>query len=186
MKYNRVPLALEIVSVGLSLIGVVLAVLGTVYPNAYPWITFKKGFVVQLYGQNPWRYIFFEISPFLITYQFQGELVVHEEWFYKGDATLVGLFCVTAAVLSLILNIKKMRRETLLGGLMVMFSILAFGTCLPGMYPYIQWGIGVRIILYSSLLIFTSALLGYISDAKKDKKVLYDNLKKQWETNQIK
>lgn len=147
----------------IGIIGVCLTLVGTIFQSLFPWITFKKGLVFPLPTPKPWRWVYYQISPFIIRYQLEGD-IVQEQWFYKMDTTLIGAICIIGAIIGLIGVFTNIRKINLAGGIMIMFALIGFGTCLPGLYPYIAWESGAKLTFFGSIMLISSAVIGYLKD----------------------
>lgn len=170
---------LVLAAVGFALVGIALVSVGVLFQQAYPWITFKKGVVLLPPNPKPWRFIFYEVSPFLLQYQFDEE-EIHVEWFYKTDALMVGMMCAIGVITSIIGVLVSRWKLLLLGGSLSMFTLIAFGTCLPGLYPYISWSIGAQYTFYGSILILVASAVSYHRHGKKYDKIRHIKLIESW------
>ena len=177
---KKTEIILEISSRLLGIAGAILAFIGVTFQHLFPWVTFQ----VQPFPSPPatksWQWLYYQISPFLLRYQLEGD-IPHETWFYKADATLIGVICLIGAMIGLIGVLMKKRTISFIGGIIVMSSLITFGTCLPGLYPLIAWGFGAKITFYGSFAILTSAIIGYLKDNLQKNRVLLKRLLESWQ-----
>jgi len=183
-KKVPIEILLEIFGNVLGTLGVSLAIVGLIFQYNFPWITFEKWWTVPQPAPRPWRLVYYQISPFIIRYHPEGDVSSYQ-WFYKIDATAIGVTCFVGGIIGLIGVLKKMRKTNLVGGILVMFSLIAFGTSLPGLYPSMAWGMGARFTFYGSLSIMTSALISYTKDFLQKNRLRKREIEFSWSTKQV-
>jgi hypothetical protein len=170
---------LKALSIVLGLIGITLLFTGILFQNHFPWITFRTQPYPQPPVTKPWQWVFFEISPFVYKLHVQGGVQTFQ-WYYKLDSTISGIFCLFGAVGYLISIFVKKRWISIFSSIITLFSLLVFGSTLPGYYPSTAWGSGAKLILYGSFSILTSVFLDYIAEDKKNDKKLLERLLQLW------
>ena len=147
----------------LGILGVGLALIGVAFQHLFPWFTFKKAWLLSHQGTNSWKWAYYHISPFLIRYRLEDG-IPQSLWFYRTDTTLIGVICLIGAMTGLLGVFARAQRINLVGGIIVMFSLPAFGICLPGLYPNIAWGFGAKLIFLGSIAILASTMTGYFKN----------------------
>lgn len=170
---------LKAFSIVLGLVGISLLFTGIFFQNYFPWITFR----IQPYPQppvtKPWQWVFFEISPFVYQLHVQGG-VDQIQWYYKLDSTISGIFCLSGVLVYMISMLVKKRWISIMGSIITLFSLLVFGSTLPGYYPSTAWGSGAKLIVYGSFSIIASVILGYVVEEKEKDKMLLKRLLQLW------
>ena len=169
---------LEILGIISGIFGFILILISTFFPFNFPWVTFQHSRVIYVPAPKL-QWIFYQISPLLINVHVQDE-IKHHLWFYKNSMTLIGLISFIGAITSLIGLLRKRRKITFVGLSFVNFSLIAFGTSLPGVYPYFNWGVGIKLTFYGSLLMFTSTIIFYIKENLQKNRFLYEKLLESW------
>jgi len=164
----------------LGILGVGLALVGVAFQHLFPWFTFKKAWLLPQQGTNPWKWAYYHISPFLISYRLEGG-IPQSLWFYRTDTTLIGVICLIGAMTGLLGVFARAQRISLVGGIIVMFSLPAFGTCLPGLYPNIDLGFGAKLTFFGSIAILASTLTGYFKNNLHKNRRLYKRLIESWQ-----
>jgi len=173
----------ELVIKIIGVIGFASALLSVAFQEILPWVTFQQEYLLINPATKVWEWVYFEISPFLIRYQFESG-VARIEWFYKMDSTLIGAMCLAGTAVGLIGVLKKSRIMNLIGGTLVFASLPAFGTSLPGIYPYIAWSSGAKMAIFGSIMLLASASIGYVKDHREKERLSLKNLKEAWESDQ--
>ena len=169
---------LEMLGVISGIFGFILVLISTFFPFHFPWATFQDSRVIYVPAPKL-QWGFYQISPLLISVHIQDETKYHL-WFYKNNMILIGLICFIGAIISLIGLLRKRRKINFVGVSFVIFSIIAFGTSLPGVYPYFNWGVGIKLTFYGSLLMFTSTIIFYIKENLQKNRFLYKKLLELW------
>jgi hypothetical protein len=157
---------INVVSVLTGVSGALLAFLGIVYPQLYPWVTFKTDhFLLPRYrtGEIFWEWVYYQLSPFLLKYRSETSTTV-TTWFYRTNMTVTGAICLIGIALSVASIFFKNRKTTVGGGVIIIISMILFSTSLPGVYPSFSWGLGAKFTFFGALIIVLSAVLGIMID----------------------
>ena len=179
MKDIKMISALSII---LGFVGIILMFIGIFYQNYFPWITFR----IQPYPQppvtKPWQWVFYEISPFVLKTQVQGE-IAQLRWYYKIDSTISGFFCLFGVAVYLINILKRNKWIGIISCFISLSSLLVFGSTLPGYFPSTKWGSGAMLIIYGSFCLIASEIFDYIAKDLQKERILYNKLLKLWNSN---
>lgn len=170
---------IEIFSGMLGMVGVSLTIIGIVFQYRFPWITFEDWWSVPQPAQRQWVLAYYQISPFIIRYRVEGAVFI-DLWFYKIHTTLIGLLSLIGGMIGLLGILKRSRKINFVGGMVVLFTLTAFGASLPGLYPSITWGSGAKLTFYGFIAITASALFGYIKDALYKDWLLRKKITESW------
>lgn len=130
-----------------------------------PWITFS---VADQRAGNIWE---FTMSPFTLNFNvFEISDPFHEikssgsQYFYKADATFIGITTILGILLSFIGGGLNKKRFIPLSGLITVLSIMAFWTTLPGYFSGLTVERGLYISLLGSFVIIFSTGLEHLID----------------------
>ena len=157
---------INVVSSLTGVCGALLAFLGIVYQQMYPWVTFKTDhFLFPRYrtGEKFWEWMYYQLSPFILRYRSESSTTV-TTWFYRTNMTATGAICLIGIALSVVGILFKKRKTTVGGGVIIIFSMILFATSLPGVYPSFSWGLGAKFTFYGALIILLSAVSGIMTD----------------------
>jgi hypothetical protein len=163
--------------------GLILSFIGLTFQQYFPWVKFKSDrFLLTRFreGEVFWEWIYYELSPFILHYNSEtGEIMTN--WFYRVNMTVTGVICAMGIVLSLMGIALSRKKVTLAGGLVIVFSMIAFATSLPGVYPNFNWGWGAKATFYGALLIMLSAALRTIYENGVRNEEYLSSLIKLWQ-----
>jgi hypothetical protein len=149
-----------------GIFGAIWTFIGVSFPMSFPWITFKSDhFLLPRYipGEVYWEWVYYELSPFLLKYSSETGISV-STWMYRINMVLVGLICFIGIVVSVISLMYRKPKITILGGGLIILSMIFFGISLPGVYPNFSWGLGAKYTFYGALIIIISAIANITID----------------------
>jgi len=162
IKHSKLNVVSSLTGAG----GALLAFLGIVYPQLYPWVTFRSSrFLLPRYqaGETFWEWVHYQLSPFLLRFRPETSTTV-TTWFYRTNMTVTGTICLVGIALSVVSILYKNRKTTIWGGVIIILSMILFATSLPGVYPSFSWGLGAKFTFFGALIIVLSAVSGIMID----------------------
>jgi hypothetical protein len=95
--------------------------------------------------------------------------------------TFIGILCTIGTGISLVSIFLRKRKLTILGGTLIIISMIFFSISLPGIYPKFAWGPGAKSTFIGALLILVSAFFGIYNDNIQREKEDKNQLLKTWE-----
>jgi hypothetical protein len=170
---------LNLVSKFAGILGSSLVSLSLIFQNSLPWITFKDEYFLPPDSKKVWEWVHYKLSPFLLSYRSESQGIV-TEWYYRSNMTLVGILCLFGLIIGLVGVLLGKIKTTILGGFIILFSLIVFSTSLPGVYPYFAWGMGSKLVFYGFLLIMSSSALLILAKKVREREVLLDRLEETW------
>ena len=78
--------------------------------------------------------------------------------------TAAGVICCIGTGIGVIGVVLMKRKLSIFSVGVIIFSMIFFGTSLPGVYPYFSWAEGAQNTFYGAMIILLSAFLGMSFD----------------------
>jgi len=167
----------------IGLIGVLSSFVGIAFQNIYPWITFRSDrFLLPRYqeGFKYWEWVYYQLSPFYLNIKSETDLSI-STFFYRENMTFIGILCLIGIGISVVSIFLRKRKLTILGGILIIISMIFFSISLPGIYPSFAWGPGAKSTFIGALLIIVSAFFGIFHDNIQREKEDINQLLRTWE-----
>lgn len=158
-RYSKINLAI----IAIGLVGVAMVLQGVSFQASSPWATFKDDRFLPSNEDKVWEWVYYQISPFVLKSRAETGMSTIS-WFYRTNMTATGVICYIGAGLGMIGVIFMKRKMSIFSVGVILFSMIFFGTSLPGVYPYFSWAVGAQNTFYGALIILLSAFLGMFFD----------------------
>ena len=158
-RYSKGNLAIIVI----GLVGVAMVLSGVTFQDNSPWATFKDDRFLPSGEDKIWEWVYYQISPFVLKSKPEtGESST--SWFYRTNMTAAGVICCIGTGIGVIGVVLMKRKLSIFSVGVIIFSMIFFGTSLPGVYPYFSWAEGAQNTFYGAMIILLSAFLGMSFD----------------------
>jgi len=158
-RHSTINLAI----IAIGLVGVAMVLSGVTFQDSSPWATFKDDRFLPSNEDRVWEWVYYQISPFVLKSRAETG-ASSTSWFYRTNMTATGVICYIGAGLGVIGVVLMKRKTSIFSVGVIIFSMIFFGTSLPGVYPYFSWAVGAQNTFYGALILLLSAFLGMIFD----------------------
>lgn len=176
-KYSKINLTL----IAIGLVGVVMVLSGVMFQDHFPWATFKDDRFLPANEDKVWEWVYYQISPFVLKSRAETG-ASSTSWFFRTNMTAAGVICYIGAGIAVIGVVFMKRKTSIFSVGMILFSMIFFGTSLPGVYPYFSWALGAQNTFYGAMIILLSVILGIFYDDYDMNRTLAFELIKKWQS----
>ena len=176
-RYSKVNLII----IAIGLVGVAMVLSGVTFQDRSPWATFKDDHFLPPDEDRVWEWVYYQISPFVLKSRAETG-ASSTEWYYRTNMTAAGVICFIGAGLGVIGIVFMKRKTSIFSVGVILFSMIFFGTSLPGVYPYFSWAVGAQNTFYGALIILLSAFLGMFFDNYTMNRNIVSAIVQKWQS----